>query len=911
MSCFSHPCNPYPTNVAALSSQSQFLSQWQSSSLDGISNFQSGQDLMAMEENEQHSSQVDLQKHNSDSQNRKEDDNSSHEPNSLVHNPSIDAHPQPQDDRNTFPLSQPMGTQTSAEQTINIQGLDHDPNPEKESQMDKIQNIGHHPSMAMGSNDQQPLPMDFKDQQSLSTGKGNQLTNMEISSEQVMPPVNQHITGMMMSNQQAMTSGMINQHSMTNTNQQPSSSLKLNKQVPFGMLLPIIQPQLDKDRAMQLHTLYFKLKKNEISKDGFVRHMRSIVGDQMLKMAVYKLQTQAGRNSQTAPNQFQSQPQAHARQMQVPSNAQLPTDLSSSTSDNIAAKSREVESQADSHGAQVSQMSNSSSGALSHERKHPMFTKQVLNKQQHMQLSQTSLPTYGSAGSNYSPFPATNAASATSIRPQSHDPQMRQPPSHLNMAVHHLGPTPRAMNLTNMSKFDRSHPLSDPKKLPPGSLTHMNSNIALQQNQVSSMTHVKQEPPDQSNEQHKAQLLSSHGNLKDESFEMQPSRTGFTPPTTLVPAISVSNPVPSPMETNILSSSRMPSLTSPIGSGINSKTPPKKPLVGQKKPMEAPGSSPPSSKKQKVSGGFLDQSIEHLNDVTAVSGVNLREEEEQLFSGSKEDSRISEASRRVVQEEEEKLMLQKIPLQKKLMEIMAKYGLKNMSSDVEKCLSLCMEERMRGLISNIIRLSKQRVDIEKPRHKTIITSDVRQQITTINRKALEEWEKKQAETEKSQKLNDPESSTGAEGDKDDNRARSTKVNKEEDDKMRTTATNSAVRAAIGVGDMLSRWQLMAKQGGSDTPSVAQTGKDVGKKPVTTSTRNTRESQEPEKRDSSTAHTTPASVRKVGRNQVVVPRVARSISVKDVIGVLEREPQMSKSTLLYRLYQKASADATGE
>jgi len=34
----------------------------------------------------------------------------------------------------------------------------------------------------------------------------------------------------------------------------------------------------------------------------------------------------------------------------------------------------------------------------------------------------------------------------------------------------------------------------------------------------------------------------------------------------------------------------------------------------------------PRSKKQKTSGSgaFLDQSIEQLNDVTAVSGVNLR-----------------------------------------------------------------------------------------------------------------------------------------------------------------------------------------------------------------------------------------------------------------------------------------------
>ncbi|KAK6130814.1 hypothetical protein DH2020_035437 [Rehmannia glutinosa] len=844
--------------VAALSqgssqTASQFLNQWQNSSHDGIVNFQSGQDLMTMEERGQHSSQLEQQQHALESENRKVDDNSSHELNALPHNPSIDASSQPQDDRNTFPVSDPMATQASGVQPIHIQEPDREPNPERESQIGKLQNISNR-------------PMESKDQQSLLTG-------------------NQHSTGMVVSGQQAMTSGLSSQQSITSGNQQPGTALKLNKQVPFGMLLPIIQPQLDKDRAMQLHTLYFKLKKNEISKDGFVRHMRSIVGDQMLKMAVYKLQTQDGGNPQTAVNQFQSQPQASARQMQVPSN------LINATSDGSTAKSRE-EIQADSQGVQASQMSTSSSGGLSQDRKHPTFPTQGLNKQQHMHFSQTSFPTYGSTGSSYSPFSATNAAS-----------QMRQAPAHQNMTVNQVGPTAGAANMINMSNFDRSHSLSDPKKIQAGSLTHMNSNASLQQKigVSSSMTHVKQEPADPSIEQqHKAQLSSSHGlsslsrapfkqggaapgNLKDESFEMQSSRTGFNPPTSLVPTNSVSSSILSPMETNIL-------LCYLAGSA-----PPKKPLVGQKKPMEAPGSSPPSSKKQKVSGGFLDQSIEHLNDVTAVSGVNLREEEEQLFSGSKEDSRVSEASRRVVQEEEERLILNKIPLQKKVVEIMAKCGLKNMSNDVERCLSLCVEERMRGLISNVIRLSKQRVDFEKPRHKTIITSDVRQQITTINRKAREEWEKKQAETEKSQKSND--------------------ANKEEDDKMRATAANVAVRAATGVGDMLSRWQLMIeakqKQGGSDTSSGSQPGKDVARKPSATSAKNTRENQEAEKRDPSAAFTTPALVRKVGRNQVVVPRVARSISVKDIIAILEREPQMSKSTLLYRLYNKVSADAAVE
>ena len=46
----------------------------------------------------------------------------------------------------------------------------------------------------------------------------------------------------------------------------------------------------------------------------------------------------------------------------------------------------------------------------------------------------------------------------------------------------------------------------------------------------------------------------------------------------------------------------------------------------------------------------------------------------------------------------------------------------------------------------------QRVDIEKTRHKITVTSDVQKEVMAINRKAREEWEKKQAENEKSQKL---------------------------------------------------------------------------------------------------------------------------------------------------------------
>ncbi|KAL7175597.1 hypothetical protein ACSBR2_029236 [Camellia fascicularis] len=884
---------------------SQLFPQWQTSSQDENANFQNHQDLNGSQQQDPHSSEMELKQHGVGPESQQQQIDTSQELK------------QPQDDRqqrqveqNPFHFSQTLGVQSSEKNPVHNLEPDRTHNPESESHNPKLQN---------------------------------------------------------MNNQQAMTT------------EQAMNPLNRGKQVPFAMLLPVLQPQLDKDRAMQLHTLYYKLKKNEISKEGFVRHMRGIVGDQMLKMAVYKLQSQAARNSQTGPNQFSLQSQASAQQhhlkmppvgaqqgmapqsfaqlhrkgvtsptdpSHIPSSAaQLKTDSSNAATDNNGKKSQEMERHLDSHGMPASQMSSSSLSNINQERERSTIPIQGLSKQQqqHLHFSQSSFPIYGSTGGNYGhPFSGTNVnSSAASLKQQPHDSQMRQGPVHQSIGATQLGTSTQVMNVLNVPNFERQNPFSEPKRVQGGTLTHLTNNSTLQQNSVqwqsstskeqkngalSSMTHVKQEPVDQGNEQqHKSQLSSPQGlssfsplqvergnaitgTLEDETLEAQPSRMSITAQLGLDPNISLR--------------SQISSATPPVGPGNNVKTPPKKPSIGQKKPLESLGSSPPlPSKKQKLSGAFLDQSIEQLNDVTAVSGVNLREEEEQLFSGPKEDSRVSDASRRVVQEEEERLILQKIPLQKKLAEIMSKCGLKSMSNDVERCLSLCVEERMRGLISNLIRLSKQRVNIEKPRHRTLITSDVQQQILAMNRKAREEWEKKQAEAEKLQKLNEPEGNAGVDGDKekDDGRVKSLKANKEEDDKMRTTAANVAARAAVGGADMLSKWQLMAEQarqkreGGTDAASGSQLSKDVSRKALSSSSKNARDDQEGEKRGSSAAVMTAGMNRKLARNQVVVPqtKVARTISTKDVIAVLEREPQMSKSTLIYCLYEKMRAEAVAE
>ncbi|CAH1422003.1 unnamed protein product [Lactuca virosa] len=740
----------------------------------------------------------------------------------------------PQDDQHNVHMSQTMNAQNTEKNPVNSQEPNIARNPENESQLQRMHRIG---------NQQQQQAM-------AATGQAANAMN------------------------------------------RPSG-----KQVPFALLLPVIEPQLDKDRAMQLQGLYVRLRNNNINKEEFVRHMRSLVGDHMLKMAVYKLQQ--GQGQVSGKHNIQK-PSPYV----PPSSIHQSAESSSLPMDNNAQKSRLLEHQSDASIHNASKQDR--------EQQQPFPVQGLVKQQQHMQFPQPPFPNYGNPSGNFHPGSSPNMnMTSQSFKPQTHDLQMRQGPVVHNQ-VGGIG-NPMSQNAYN-----------DMKRMHGGNLSHLGhwQSSMHKEQMLSTMAYVKPEPVDQisdQQQQHKPpqQGQSSFsqgqieqgggiaGSLKDDSFEMMASsRPGFSTP--------MNKPEPMSITAQLERQNASAGNPSLAAAGSNAKTPPKKPSVGQKKPLEAPVST--ISKKQKVSGAFSDQSIEQLNDVTAVSGVNLREEEEQLFSGSKEDSRVSEASRKVVQEEEERLILQKIPLQKKLAEIMAKCGVKNRSNDVERCLSLCVEERMRGLISNLIRLSKQRVDIEKPRHRTVVTSDVRQQIMSMNQKVREELEKKQADAEKLQRADEPD---GGGIDGEDGRGKS-KANKEEDDKMRTTAANVAARAAVGGDDMLSKWQLMAEQarqkregGGADVASSSQPSVDVGPKPVSNSKDNT----DTERSSGvTTATATPGPVRKSMRNQELGQNgssVPRTISVKDVISVLGREIQMSRSTLIYRLYEKVRSEHASE
>lgn len=196
----------------------------------------------------------------------------------------------------------------------------------------------------------------------------------------------------------------------------------------------------------------------------------------------------------------------------------------------------------------------------------------------------------------------------------------------------------------------------------------------------------------------------------------------------------------------------------------------------------------------------------------------------------------------------------------------AKSGIKHIKNDVERCLSLCVEERMRELLCNIIRMSKQRTDPEKCRDRICITSDIRKQINEMNQKEKEEQERKHGGE---QKLKNDTA-------KDDKRSEQVKANKEQAEK-RAKAANDAALASVGGDNAFLKWKLMA---------------EARQKPSSVLERNSKKI---------------SGGRRLGKKNYGSPKVVRSISVKDVIAVVEKEPQVSRSTLLYRLYNRICSD----
>ncbi|CAM0873637.1 unnamed protein product [Alopecurus aequalis] len=635
--------------------------------------------------------------------------------------------------------------------------------------------------------------------------------------------------------------------------------------VTFHMLIPILRRYLDKERDIQVQSIFAKLRA-----------------------------AQAQRNPPANPSNFSLLSQVSGQQneslrppqFRPSSSGQMQSNMGYAASEGNFQKPNETGNMSDKKGVHMLQS-----------RPPNIHSTPVQATQPHLQRPQTSLPVFGANNIHARPFPQSVGGQTAPLRPQMADSSER------GQFVQGCIATRPPLQSNQPSRRQQSNKEQKANSFTP--TAHMNKETANQPSESAQSSfatlNAKQVNP--------ALLSSKDGGVLENQSSVPASSKSLTTASSSQPHRS--HGTPTELNMQLQPGTQVPP------PGAASKTPQKKPSAGQKKPLEAIGSSPPpSSKKQKGSGGFHDQSIDQLNDVTAVSGVNLREEEEQLFSVPKEESRVSEAARKVVQLEEERLILQKEPLTKKLAEIMRKYNLKSIGSDVERCLSMCVEERLRGFISNLIRLSKQRVDVEKSRHHIYpLSSDVRSHILRVNREAREQWDRKLAEdADKIRKQSDGEDDlvVSSEKDKADGRGTSkhAKAYKEEDDKMRTTAANAAVRVAAGGDDMLSKWQLLAEKTkqrgeGGDGSSGSLPGTVSPHKPSPKAGKGSREQQEIEKRGYFSM-LGPGGVRISGHM-----KVARSITVKDVVAALEREHQMSKSSLLFRLHGGQPTEPTAK
>lgn len=938
--------------------------------------------------------------------------------------------PQQKQSLHHLPQSQPQLLQQARQQQ-----LQH----AQQQQLQKPQQQLHHlpqPQQQQLQQSQQQQQLQQPQQQSQQPPQQQPLHHLPQPQQQQLPPLQQqqHPNQQQQSPQHQQ---LHHQPPLQPAMSQATSSMRrpnvASHSISFGSLIPMILPHISKEQAQRLQSLYTKLRKNEITKEDFLRSTRSVVGDKMLVQAVRQMQHSQQAQPQSIQSPQQQQQQQHSQgssQQLVPqqnfhsqqlneqqpfqqvspislhqqtqrtsdyqslsqSTASTSLSVSQSSSDNNPPQSR----QAGEHRPELSSLHLNQNSAMNlHQVKQEVdrtivtFQSSNQQQQQHMQVAQSPFSMYGRTPGNYSSHSfavSQGITQSTAVKTPIQDSQTR-PAIHSQGVVQPQGPLPQLSNVKAMPKYDVSklpkRPQDDDrlKMLQSGGTSHFSGQhhqgvwgAALDKEQAvntgispSPSLLVKQEVNDQNtDQQHKAQTIKpitdnpsavkgasldqvqslvqpksevvEHQSIKtsnissvnistmtqpagstvlhtDHVMQAPLATSGTASAATLHHSLSpFGGPISHSSGNPLQGQTRLQLPSTPPSSAVGSqmRTPTKKPLIGQKKAYEVAGPSTQlSSKKQKTSGGFLDQSIDQLNDVTAVSGVNLREEEEQLFAGPKEESHTTEAMRRVVQEEEDRMFLQKGPLHAKLAGIMAKCGIKNVSSDTERCLSLCVEERLRTMVGHLIRLSKQRVDLEKVSHKVTITADVRREIQLMNKKAKEDWEKKQAdEAEKLRKLNEAENNAGVEGEKDENRPKAQRASKEEEDKMRANAANVAARAAVGGDDMLSKWQLMAekarqkREGATDGVSNSRGNKEVNRKTVGgLKTANASDHQEGDNKGANAATT--GSVRSMGRNLGPSSQIKpiRNISVKDVVALLEREPQMTKSTILYRLYER--------
>ncbi|XVF33264.1 hypothetical protein REPUB_Repub17cG0154000 [Reevesia pubescens] len=320
------------------------------------------------------------------------------------------------------------------------------------------------------------------------------------------------------------------------------------KQVSLAVLMPNLLPQLDKDKAMQLRTLFTKLQtsaqQNYPRMPSFTAGISQFTGPHSF--------AQLQKESSNSPTNS-----SHASSSVV----SVLTDSSYPLVENNAQSSREMDHESDSRtGVLGSQVSSSSSSTLNRGRDCSSIPGQGLSKQQQQHLASYSALDVNTSGSY--------------LKSQPFDSKRRQLTHHQSMGSTHVGESTQALNMMSGAKFQGQNCIIDPTRLQGGSCSHISSNPVhcqvstskeLKSSPLSSVTYTKQKSVDHGAQlQYKSHLSTPQGlsptqivqgnaipvTSKDKPLEKQLINSGFTTTNNTMPMNSVSPSLSSQVDRN-------------------------------------------------------------------------------------------------------------------------------------------------------------------------------------------------------------------------------------------------------------------------------------------------------------------------------------------------------------------------
>lgn len=171
-------------------------------------------------------------------------------------------------------------------------------------------------------------------------------------------------------------------------------------------------------------------------------------------------------------------------------------------------------------------------------------------------------------------------------------------------------------------------------------------------------------------------------------------------------------------------------------------------------PTSGPSAPRPPLQNESRINGEDNRAVDfdNLTDVMGSAGVDLREESENIMRsvhgsvGLRSNSSLTEVSGLRTLDSFVPLPFVEIPsLNQILLQITKKYDVSEISPEVLELLSLAVEERVRGLLDQMIKTSKHRVlaqqtyptpplnDIGKPIYKVMVNKDPRKQLQALER----------------------------------------------------------------------------------------------------------------------------------------------------------------------------------